>query len=34
MDEYVKKISSSTHLNWISDIELAIDSFQILNSPL
>ena len=28
MDEYVKKISSSTHLNWISDIELAMEIYK------
>lgn len=37
MDEYFKKISSSTHLNWIYDIELAmkiykdnLDSYSVL----
>ena len=37
MDEYFKKISSSTHLNWIYDIELAMkiykdnpDSYSVL----
>ena len=28
MDEYFKKISSSTHLNWISDIELAMEIYK------